>query len=276
MFTLSHLHRHTALTAACAALAFAGAARAQVGLGLSPMRQELQLAPGSQHSGVLTLSNDAPVKVRVVAELLDFYIDADTTPQFLRQVAQERDYSCRQWLTINPMEMEMNGKSQVTVRFTVRTPADAPARSFHCAMGFTTQPTAGETRGTALRTAVQIVCALYVVVGQPAAEGSVKDLKLESIAGAKPPAWRAVVVLANPSQMHYRPSGELDVLDESGKVVESATFVSLPVLPKRDQNFIFPLKLAAGPGKYILRARVDLGGSDIQEASALVTTAPKP
>jgi hypothetical protein len=272
MFTLSQLHRHTTLTAAfAAAFAFAGAAGAQVGLGLTPMREELPLAPGAQHSGVLTLSNDSPVKVRVVAQLLDFYIDAGATPQFVRQRAEERDYSCRQWLVVNPMEMEIGGKSQVTVRYTVRTPPDAAARSFHCAMGFTTQPTAGETNGTALRTAVQIVCALYVVVGKPIAEGSVKDLKLESVAGAKEPAWRAVVVLTNPSQMHYRPSGDLDVLDEAGKVVETARFVSLPVLPKRDQNFVFPVKLAAGPGKYTLRARVDLGGSEIQEATALVT-----
>ena len=272
MFTLSHLHRHTALTAILAiALGFAGSARAQVGLGLAPMREELQLAPGAQHSGVLTLSNDATDKVRVVAELLDFYIDASGTPQFERQVPQERDYSCRQWLTLNPMEMEMNGKSQVSVRYTVRTPVDAAARSFHCAMGFTTQPVAGDVRGTALRTAVQIVCALYVVVGKPAADGSVKDLKLDSIAGAKPPSWRAIVVLANPSQMHYRPTGDLDVLDDAGDVVETAKFIPLPVLPKRDQNFIFPLRLAAGPGKYTLRARVDLGGSEIQEATALVT-----
>jgi len=274
MFTFSKLHRYIALNSACAAvLAFAGSARAQVGLGLIPMREELELAPGAQHSGVLTLSNDSPGKVRVIAEPLDFYIDKSTTPQFVRQLAQENDYSCRQWLTINPMEMEMNGKSQMTVRYTVRTPAGAAARSFHCAMGFTTQPTAAETKGTALRTAVQIVSALYVVVGHPAAEGSLKDLKLEYVADARQPAWRAVVVLANPSQMHYRPSGDLDVLNEAGEVVENAKFVPLPVLPQRDQNFIFPLKLVGGPGKYTLRARVDLGGSEIQEATALVTAA---
>ncbi len=49
----------------------------------------------------------------------------------------------------------------------------------------------------------------------------------------------------------------------------------LPVLPKRDQNFVFPLKLAAGPGKYTLRARVDLGTNEIQEATAVVV-AQKP
>jgi hypothetical protein len=88
------------------------------------------------------------------------------------------------------------------------------------------------------------------------------------------PGWRAVVVLSNSGQMHYRPSGDLEVLDESGKVVESAKFVPMPVLPKRDQNFVFPLNLG-GPGQYTLRARVDLGGAEIQEATARVT-ASKP
>jgi hypothetical protein len=42
------------------------------------------------------------------------------------------------------------------------------------------------------------------------------------------------------------------------------------VLPRRDQNFVFPLTLSGGPGNYTLRARVDLGANEIQEASARV------
>jgi hypothetical protein len=127
-----------------------------------------------------------------------------------------------------------------------------------------------------LRTAVQIVAAIYVVIGKPALEGSVKDLKLEYLPDPAKPGWQAIVVLSNPGLIHFRPAGALDVLDEAGKVVESVQFVPLPVLPKRDQNFLFPLKLAGGPGKYTLRARVDLGGSEIQEATALVVAAATP
>lgn len=272
MHTQHHIHRHPklAVIGCLAVLALAGPASAQVGLGLVPMREELALRPGVPHSAILTLNNDSPDKVRVVAELLDFYIDSTGTPQFGRQWAQEADYSCRAWLSVNPMEMELEGNSQIAVRYTVRTPATATDRSYHCAIGFSTQPTASQVKGTGLRTAVQIVAAIYVVVGKPAAEGSLKDLKLEYVADSKQPGWRAVVVLTNTSLMHYRPNGDLDVLDEAGKVVETAKFVPMPVLPKRDQRFLFPLKLTAGPGKYTLRARVDLGGSDIQEATALV------
>jgi len=262
-----------AIICALAVLALAGRASAQVGLGLMPMREDLSLAPGAAHSGVLTLNNDSSEKVRVVAELLDFYIDSTGTPQFGRQYSQEAAFSCRSWLSVNPMEMELEGNAHIAVRYTVRTPPAATERSNHCAIGFSTQPTASLAKGTGLRTAVQIIAAIYVVVGKPAEEGSIKDLKLEYVPDPKQPGWRAVVVLANPSLMHYRPNGDLDVLDEAGKVVESAKFVPMPVLPQRDQRFLFPLKLDAGPGKYTLRARVDLGGSDIQEATALVVAA---
>jgi hypothetical protein len=170
------------------------------------------------------------------------------------------------------MEIELNGTAQIPVRYTVRVPASATERNYHCAIGFTTQPTAENTKAIGLRSAVQIVAAIYVTVGQPALEGTVKDLKLEYVPDPKSPVWQAVVTITNAGLMYFRPQGDLDVLNENGVVVETAHFVPMPVLPKRDQNFLFPLKLAAA-GKYTLRARVDLGGNEIQEATALVVAA---
>jgi hypothetical protein len=168
------------------------------------------------------------------------------------------------------MEIELEGHGHVAARYTVRAPQAATERSYHCAIGFTTQPTASQGKGTGLRAAVQVVAAIYVVVGQPPIDGAVKDLTLEYVADPKTPGWKATVVLSNAGLMHFRPVGDLEVLDEHGTVVESAHFVPLPVLPRRDQNFVFPLKLTGGPGMYTLRARVDLGGNEIQEATARV------
>jgi hypothetical protein len=258
-----------------AAVALAGCASAQVGLGLAPMREELSLAPGAAHSAVLTLANGSPQKARVVAEALDFYLDSTATPQFGRYYRQEADFSCKQWLVANPMEIELNGKAQIPVRYTVRVPAAARERSYHCAIGFTTQPTVEELRSTAigLRTAVRIVASIYVVVGHPAPGGRIKDIRLE-YAGPDPKegGWRAVLTFQNPSLMHFRPVGDLDILQADGAVVETVRLPPLPVLPQRDQNFVLPLKLAGGAGHYTLRARVDLGGDEIQEATALVDT----
>jgi hypothetical protein len=275
MHTFFYLHGQSSVRVwlAVAALALAGSAPAQVGLGLTPMREELQMAAGGTHSGTLALVNDSPAKVRVVAEQLDFYIDSTTTPQFQRQAPQEAAFSCRQWLVINPMEMELTGNSRMIVRYTLRVPPSAAEQSYHCAIGFTSQPPAEEIKTTGLRTAVQIVAAFYVVVGKPVAEGSVKGLKLEYVPDPQQPRWKAIVVLHNPSLMYFRPSGQLDVLNEIGTVVESVEFIPLPVLPKRDQNFEFPLKMEGGPGRYTLRARVDLGANEIQEATAAVVAA---
>jgi len=273
MYPLTYLYgkRSLKIFALAASLAVPGVVRAQMGLGMTPMREELRLAAGATHSGVLTLENSSDGKLRARGEALDFYLDSTGTPQFGPEYKQESDFSCRQWLVANPMEIELNGRAQIPVRWTVRVPASASARNYHCAIGFTTEPTAEGGKAMGLRTAVQVVASIYVTVGQPALEGTVKDLKLEYVPGTQP-LWRAVVTFTNSGLMYYRPDGDLDVLNEKNEVVETAHFVPLPVLPKRDQNFLIPLKLTA-EGKYTLRARVDLGANEIQEATVRVVAA---
>ena len=280
MLSFTFLHGDRSLRRAAQFLAAAalmsGCAMAQVGLGLAPMREELALEPGAAHSGVLMLSNSSTDKVRVAAQMQDFYLDEAGTPQFGPEYPQESEFSCRQWLSANPMEAELNGTAQLSVRYTLRVPRTATARGYHCAIAFTTLPTAEEAKAIGLRTAVKIVSAIYVVVGQPAIEGSIKDLRLEYLSDPKASTWRAVVTFNNAGLMHFRPTGELDLLNADGGVVETARFIPMPVLPRRDQNFVFPLKMAGGPGKYTLRARVDLGGNEIQEATAIVEARPLP
>jgi hypothetical protein len=55
----------------------------------------------------------------------------------------------------------------------------------------------------------------------------------------------------------------------SGKVLESVKLAAFPVLPKRQQRFLLPLKSDLSPGPYTLRARIDVG-KEIQEASSVV------
>jgi len=252
-------------------------AAAQLGLGLSPMRVELAMAPGTQYSGSLSLSSDSQGKVRVRAELLDFFIDESETPQFDRSYPQEAEFSCRPWLSVNPMETELGAGTQTLVRYTIRVPREATERSFHCAAGFTTLPPAEQPRGMGLQTAVRIVAAFYVIIGKPQAEGAIKEIKLEPVPDPKQPSWRAVVVIENPSLMHMRPAGELAVLDASGKLLESLKFNSVPILPRRPQRFLFPLTVPVTAGaSYTLRARVDLGLAEIQEATVEVTAPPAP
>lgn len=238
------------------------------------MRVELPMRPGTAASGALHLGNDANTKVRAAAELLDFFIDATGTPQFERNAPAESEYSCRRWLTINPMEMELVPNGNVLVRYTVRVPQNAPERSYQCAVGFTTQPTAEQAGHLGLRTAVRVVAAFYVIVGQPNNDGQLTRVRLEYLPDPRQPGWRAVVSIQNRGLYYFRPTGKLEVLSQAGEVLQTADFIPMPVLPRRTQDYLFPLQLEPG-GRYTLRARVDLGAHEIQEGSIAVV-AQKP
>src|SRR5690349_24531848 len=203
MLPYTHLLRQCTVIAA--ALAFGGSLNAQVGLGLVPMRVEFPAYPGRPYAGSLALSNSSTAKARVRVELLDLYVDETMTPQFVRNAPAEAEHSCRSWLSVNPMELELAPETQVAVRFTVRVPAAAPERSFHCAIGFRTLPPATENAGTGMVTAVRMIAAIYPIVGSPAIAGEIKDLKLEQVPNGSGVLWRAVVVMENSGLMLYRP-----------------------------------------------------------------------
>jgi hypothetical protein len=241
------------------------------------MRLEFPMTPGQQQSGSLTLSNDSGARVRIRAQILDFMVDATTTPQFEGDLPSEAASSCRSWLSLNPMEIEATPRTQVPVRFTLRAPANVKEGSYHCAAGFVTLPSAEETKSSGIRTAVRVVAAFYVVIGHPSVDGAIKQVTLEPIKQEKPdaPAWQAVVVIGNRGRMHFRPIGTLAVLDGSDKAVETLDFQSLPVLPEREQRFLFPLHTDLQSGSYRLRVRVDLGTGEIQQAIIQVGTKSK-
>ena len=255
-----------------AASIICGRAQGQVGLGLSPMRLEFGLSPGAIQSGPLVLSNESGGAVRVRAEVLDFFIDDDGTPQFVPSYHPENADSCRAWLLVNPMETEVLRGKSVTVRYSLQVPANAASRSYHCAIGFTTLSVLDQLKGTGLRTAVRMVAAFYAVVGHPSIEGEITEMSVERVKVADGFRWQSVVVIRNFGYRYFRASGDLAILDASGSVLEIVPFPTLPILPKREQKFRLPLKAELGQQKYTLRARVDLGTNEVQET--LVSLVP--
>lgn len=273
---LLHGRRSVTTLVALCALAAAAPARAQLGLALVPMKAEIKAAPGQQYSGSLKLSSGSGDKTRIRAEVLDFNIDDKQTPQFERNLPPEAPYSCKTWLSLNPVEAEIQKEGFLMVRYTFRLPADVAEGSYNCAAGFTTLPSAEQAaEGIGMRMAVRIVCAFYIQVGSPAVQGTLKEIKLEALPPAKDsktPDWQAVVVLENRGLMYFRPVGKLEVLDAEGKVVESHEFQSLPVLRQREQRFLFPLENPLQAGKHQLRARIDIGTGEILQSTADIET----
>jgi len=84
------------------------------------MRVEFPAVGGKPYSGSLALKNAGGVKTRVRAELLDLYVDENTTPQFVPKAPGEADFSCRSWLSVTQWSLRWMGRSQVMVRYSVR------------------------------------------------------------------------------------------------------------------------------------------------------------
>lgn len=268
MFHVTRLHPASGLIRfASAQIIVTACLSAQVGLGLAPMRLDVPIRQGQRQSGVLALTNEAPVPVRVRAELLDFRVDDTASPQFAPTLASESPYSCRSWLAMNPMEFEMGAGERRLVRYSIRAPEEVRTGSFHCAVGFTGAPPPTLSPAIGMRTNVRVIAAVFPVVGEAQAEGTI-----ESIAAST--AEQAVVTIANTGQRVFRALGTIEVLDGNGRVLQSRPLPTVPILPDRKQRL--PVRYEAGELKkgQRLRVRVDLGAGEIQEASVNLDALP--
>ncbi len=249
--------------------------KAQTGLGLTPMKLEFPAVGGKAYSGSLFLSNSSEKKVRVRTEILDFYVDENQTPQFMERAPREAAFSCRDWISVNPMEGDVEPRSQMAARYTMRVPDGVKDGSHHCAIGFMSVPPKEEIEGLGVRTLVRVVATFYPIVGKADIKGGISGLVLEAVPVGKKTQLRSVITLENPGWMLYRPQGKVDVVDAGGSVLETLDIVSFPVLPQRQQRFLLPLKKDLAVGRYTLRARVDLG-PEVQEATAEVSVGSSP
>ena len=242
-------------------------AHGELGLALAPMRVEIKIPAGGQYTDSLRLSNDSDGPSRVRAEMLDWYLDETMTPQFSEHYPQEKSYSCRDWLQINPREMDLVSNGAFRVRYTVRVPAETPAGEYHCGAGFVTMPPVNpDTPPMGMRIAVRAVAAIYVVVGNPTSEPAMKDLSLRNTEDG----WEAVALFENQGLLHYRIQGFVEVQDVNGNLVARVDYPQVPVLAMRSQLFPIQLKTALKPGIYVLHSQADVGLPETLEASTRV------
>lgn len=270
MLTRRYLHHYRKLTLAAlalAAVAFPSAVRAQYGLALSPMRTELNVAPGTQRNGSLSIANDDATTGRFRTEILDLSIDKEAVPQFEKDIPSEKDFSCKDWLTVNPMEGEIPGKGQLLVRYTVKVPADAPTRTYHCALGFTTLPDPKkQQQPMGIVALLRLAATFYVTVGNPPPTGEVKAISIEKFNAPETSGYRAIISVENSGLTNLRGSGKIDVTNEGGEIVQASEFPPVIILPSRTQRLPVVLNKKLTDGAYTLRTQVNLGNGEIQEA----------
>jgi P pilus assembly chaperone PapD len=238
-------------------LAAALPSRAELGIAMSPMRVEVKVAAGDQYTDALGVTNDADSPIRVRGELLDFSIDETMTPQFEDIIEREAKYSCRDWLQINPREMDMKPNETVRARFTVRVPAGTPQGEYHCGAGYISLPPIQKDNSRiGVQIAVRAVAAIYVYVGEPKSAPKFSGITVKPSGNGM---LVAEALMENEGQRHFRVNGFMEVKDAAGNIVERLDYPTIPVLPGRKQPFPLALRTTLAPGNYTLRSQTDIG-----------------
>lgn len=217
------------------------------------------------------MSNDGEGPVRVRAELLDWYLDDEVVPQFADRYDQERDFSCRDWLQVNPRELDLADKGTTRVRYTLRVPLETPEGEYHCGAGFVTLPSIHRDQAPiGMNIAVRAVSALYVIVGNPHSQPSLRDLSLRVLPDG---VSEAVASFENQGLRHFRPQGFVEVQNAQGQLVERVEYPFIPILPMRVQSLPIRLNAVLTPGTYVLRSQVDVGLPELLEGATRVVVA---
>lgn len=231
--------------------------RAELGIAMSPMRIEIKVAPGEQFTDSINVTNDADDIIRARGELLDFSIDETLTPQFEDIIEQEAKYSCRDWLQMNPREIEMKASETVRARYTIRVPAGTPEGEYHCGAGYVSLPPIQKNNTRmGVQIAVRAVAAIYVYVGEPKSAPKFNGITIKPSANG---LLVAEATMENQGKKHFRVNGFMEIKDASGKLVERLDYPTVPVLPNRVQPFPLALKTMLAPGTYTVRSQTDIG-----------------
>lgn len=252
--------------AACAALmglVWTGSVPAQdlFSVEVTPLRVELKLAAGANHTQVVTLRNEAKKAVRVRARVDDWYLSKDGTPQF-KPAEPTYPYSAAAWLRVNPPEQLVAAGATALVRFTTTVPAGTEDGGYRCAVMFEFDPPdadpAARARDVMFRGRVATL--LYATVGNPVPAVDLTDLQVKTAKG-QPPS--VVATLKNTSRTHVRTNGTLYIYDGSGNVVRQMVVPNVPVLPESERDVTI---YTAGekepplpPGTYRVEVKIDVG-----------------
>jgi hypothetical protein len=234
-------------------------AAAQFSVEVSPLRVEMQAAPGGTTTQAITLTNGGSGAVRIRARLTDWDLSRDGAPQF-ESAAVDGPFSATGWTRIAPPEQVVEPGKQAIVRFSLSVPAGTPAGGYRTGILFEFGPPGADPAAKGVTFKSRIATLLYVNVGQPPMAGDLVDLAIRQ-AG---PQTLLVASLKNTSRRSVRTKGTVVVRDGSGKVVREAAVPDVPLLPESEREVAIALvdgerNPPLAPGDYRVELRIDIG-----------------
>jgi P pilus assembly chaperone PapD len=253
------------MTTKCLATAFgllvtALPVSAQVSIEVSPLRVELKAQPGGTTTQAVTIANTGAEAVRVRAELSDWFLSRDGSPQFVE--AADKTYSATAWTRIAPPEQTIEPGRDAIVRFSVTIPASATPAGYRTGILFEFGPAAADTATHRREVQVRsrIATLIYVNVGDPAPGVELVDLRSRHTPNQP---TQIIAILKNSGRRTVRTRGTVSLTDANGTVVAQIPVPDVPVLPESEREVAIALnepdKPAVPAGDYRVEVRIDAG-----------------
>jgi P pilus assembly chaperone PapD len=251
-----------ALVASLLLAGLAAPASAQVSVEVSPLRVELQTAPGGTTTQPITITNYGNAPIRVRGAITDWDLSRDGTPQF-EGVEPGGRHSASEWLRLAPPEQVIEPGKSATVRFSVAVPADVAPAGYRTSVLFQFDPVSADPAGRSREVTFKsrVATLIYINIGTPPVRAELTDLQIRNEEGAV----QIVAVLRNTSRRSVRTRGSLVLHDESGALAREIPVPDVPVLPESERELSIPVIGGEGggapltPGTYRVEVRLDLG-----------------
>ena len=227
------------------------------GLGLRPMRLEMDVTPGRDKTMSFVIESapsDPPVRGRLLLTLGDWTIAEDTTVSY-HDPGSHPD-SASPWLVLSSADVPIESGQERLVRVTARVPAGVAPGVYTSAIFVQERPPAsppqlGEHH---LYFRFRYVVTVYVIVSPVAPRGEVEDVRLvSSPAGVQQLATR----LTNTGTRHARPTMDWSVRRAGLDVAVWKNIAATVLLPASSITETIPLTDALTPGEYEIEVQVD-------------------
>jgi len=227
-----------------------------LGVKISGAIFEDDVLPGQEidHEIIVTLEKDA-FPLNITAEVLGYAMNENGSNIQIAPGEDTGPYSAREFLSVTPDELEvLPGESK---KFLVRAdiPADVGSGGRYALVVLKTLNPVEGNKNVRILTAIQVPVLLRISGREIVESGVIRDL------GAVKKGEEVIVMLRfdNTGNYHFKPVASLELKNEEGEIVASASQQSgSALLPGGAWLFRLPVALRSGlsPGTYTINASV--------------------
>lgn len=211
----------------------ASATASAAGISISPLKFELSVSPSSETSSVVKVTNDTGKAITLYTTREDFVAGDDSgTPTFVKPQNQGSDvFSLANWITIEDKNLTLAQGETREVKFSVKVPANAEPGGHYGAIFFAPAADKGQVA------VIQRLGALLLVEvpGEAKVSANLEKFEVGTSSGAKfetkdefmtfPIAFSTR--MKNDGNVHVKPIGKIELVDESGEVLKNVGKESL-------------------------------------------------